>query len=110
MRDMLVRVYGKDKCALCDAAKGKLCLMGIPYEFRQLADYIKPHDGWRDDESVEVLACYSDIDTMPVITVDGRAMSYPVAMGLLKRMKPSVKAPVMPVLVEEPAELELAMA
>lgn len=108
----IVRVYGKDNCGLCDAAKSKLALMEIPFEFRQIADYTSFHEGWREDESVEVMACYSDLDTLPVITVNGKAMSYPAAMSLLKRMsKPSnIQLPVAPVAVEEPAECELAMA
>ena len=93
---MTVNVYGKldGSCGLCEAAKDKLMKMEIPFKSFELSDMVAYHDGWRDDESVEVLACYSDIDTFPVITIDGKAMSYPEAMRKLKRLKPSKRTPV----------------
>lgn len=82
-----VNVYGKldGSCGLCEAAKSKLRLMEIPFQCFELADTVAPHDGWRDDESVEVMTVYSDIDTYPVITVNGKGMSYPEAMKALKK-------------------------
>lgn len=108
---MRVNVYGRldGKCGLCESAKEKLTLMGIRFTALELSDYTTLHDGWRDDESVEVLACYNDIETYPVITLDGKAMSYPAAMKVLKALQPSRPAAPKPekVRVEE-RELVLA--
>jgi len=101
---MVVNVYGKldGSCGLCESAKDKLSRMGVPFSCFELADYTEFHEGWRNDESVQVLACYSDIDTFPVITVDGKAMSYPEAMKLIKRIqKPRPVVHMQPVLEEE---------
>jgi hypothetical protein len=85
-----VNVYGKisQHCGLCEAAKEKLRLMGISFKSFEIAEILQWHEGWRNDESVEVQACYADIDTMPVITVDGKAYSYPAAMKVLRALKP----------------------
>lgn len=90
---MKVNVYGKKDCGLCEAAKSKLRMMEIRFGVFDIAETVQYHEGWREDESVEVTACYNDIDTLPVVTVDGKAMSYPAAMKLLKSVKP-VAAPV----------------
>ena len=111
-----INVYGKldGSCGLCEAAKSKLRLMEVPFQCLELEDAIKPHDGWREDETVEVMACYSDIDTYPVITINGKAMSYPEAMKKLKQLapsKPSVKAePVFSFVPAQVLESELVMA
>ena len=81
---MKVNVYGKKDCGLCEAAKSKLRMMEIRFGVFEIAETVQYHEGWREDESVEVTACYNDIDTLPVVTVDGKAMSYPAAMKLLK--------------------------
>lgn len=91
---MKVNVYGKEGCALCDAAKKKLQMMEIFFGVFDIAKTVQYHEGWREDESVEVTACYNDIDTLPVITVDGKAMSYPAAMKLLKSAQKPVAEPV----------------
>jgi glutaredoxin len=112
---MEIKVFGKQNCGLCESAKGKLKMMGIPFEVFELTDFTQPHEGWRTDGSVELLACYSDIDTLPVVMIDGKAMSYPAAMRALKDLKPSKKkADAIVVDFKRPApvesELELALA
>jgi glutaredoxin len=108
----MVTVYGKDGCGLCDAAKDKLTDMGVRFNVRKIADLLQVHEGWRTDDTTEVQACYVDINTLPVIVVDGKAMSYPKAMKLLKpkaAVKPAVKLE-KKVVCEQPAECELELA
>jgi glutaredoxin len=105
---MTVNLYGKKDCGLCESAKDKLKKLEVNFQVFELTKFTEHHEGWRDDESVEVLACYSDIATLPVIAVDGKAMNYPTAMKLLKealKAKPMEKVLRLP----QPEE-ELAMA
>ena len=106
----MVSIYGKKECALCEAAKSKLRMMGVLFESFEIKGFLEHHDGWRNDGSVEIQACYQDIYTLPVILIDGKAMSYPAAMKLLKpRVKKAEPAPVVVDFVHEPVE-ELAVA
>lgn len=88
---MTINVYGKLKehCGLCEAAKAKLKLMGVSFDSFEISEFTTLHEGWREDDTVEVMAAYSDVDTLPIITIDGRGMSYPAAMKQLKALKPS---------------------
>jgi glutaredoxin len=86
---MTIKVYGKESCQLCKRAKEKLELMGLPFESKTLAEYIKWHENWRNDESVAVLAFYSKIHNhMPIISIDGELYEYAGAMKILKGKKP----------------------
>ena len=105
----MIKVYGKSGCGLCEAAKDKLRKMGFEFESCDLPSTVKFHEGWRSDDAVEVLATYTDIGTMPVIVVDGEAMSYPESMRLLKKSKPAAEPLRLPTRQPEP-ELELALA
>lgn len=82
---MRVTVYGKPKCGLCESAKDKLKRMGVRFRSDSIERATTFHEGWRDDDSVAVTACYADIDTLPVVVLDGDAYSYPKAMKLLKQ-------------------------
>jgi len=83
-RDGVIRIYGKEKCGLCEAAKKKLDILGLSYEFRLVGDL----DNWRQDvEHLDAMVEYQLIDTLPVIAIDGRCMSYPAAMRELKERK-----------------------
>ena len=104
---MRVNVYGKldGSCKLCEAAKDKLKMLNVKFTSFELSHYAALHDGWRSDESVEVLACYSDINTYPVITINGKAMSYPEAIKRLKsNVAPKPAKAAAPVRVAEPVE------
>jgi len=81
---MDIKVYGKVGCGLCESAVDKLERMGFAYEKLTLSDYTEYHEGWREDNSVAVLAKYTEIQTMPIITIDGHPMKYSEAMKLLK--------------------------
>jgi glutaredoxin len=86
----MIRIYGKPGCGLCDAAKKKLDILGLPYEVRDLFDT----EAWRSDPSgwVTALAVHAMIDTLPVVEVGGETMSYPQAMKMLKENKCSIRS------------------
>lgn len=87
MGDLRVQVYGKEGCRLCDAAKEKLLLMGVSFTTHELGQYIEHHEGWREDESVDLLAAYSMMDgTMPLIRIGGEYHDYPSAIRRLKEL------------------------
>jgi len=103
---MQVNVYGKldGTCDKCEAAKAKLNRLGIAFESFELSDAIVLHDGWREDETVQVMATYSDIQTYPVIAIDGKALSYPEAMKFLKphrKPKAAVHQPMLNMKLQE---------
>lgn len=87
MNGVKVRVYGKENCSLCDAAKDKLHKMGIHFETHNLQYHVDYHDGWRGDRSRQVTAAHSHIDKLPLIEINGDYYDYPGAMKVLKRIK-----------------------
>jgi glutaredoxin len=84
----VIKVYGKMGCGLCEAAKDKLKKMGVAYEALNLHDFTELHDGWRDDNSCEVLAAYMLIDKLPLLKINDQYMDYPSAMRQLKNRAP----------------------
>jgi hypothetical protein len=80
-----IEIYSKEGCGICEAAKEKLSRMGLAYKQYDLQALIKPHTGWREDGSVEILAAYAMIDNrLPVIRIDREFHDYPGAMRRLK--------------------------
>jgi glutaredoxin len=81
----MIRIYGKPGCALCDAAKAKLDILGLAYEVRDLFAL----EAWREDEDGyrAAMAEHTMIDTLPVLEIGGAVMSYPLAMKELKGRK-----------------------
>ncbi|MBN2714036.1 MAG: glutaredoxin [Planctomycetes bacterium] len=88
---MKIIVFGKDGCGKCEAAKGKLKLLGFEYEERILADAIEPHEGWREDDTSGIMAAHSDLDTMPIIRIGEKYYDYSSAMKLLKQIRKGMK-------------------
>jgi hypothetical protein len=84
---MVVAVYGKKGCKLCDSAKQKLDIMHVDYSVHELADSLKPHDGWRDDHTVELMTAHTFLDKMPLIRVDSTVYDYPNAIKEIKRLR-----------------------
>ena len=78
----MIRIYGKPGCALCDAAKAKLDLLGLDYEVRDLFAL----EAWREDADGyrAAMAEHAMIDTLPVLEIGGVVMSYPLAMKELR--------------------------
>ena len=85
---MDVKVYGKKDCGLCAAAEDKLKRMNIDYEKHDIAEASTPHEGWREDGSIEVQALHCQINMMiPMIVIDQRSYNYTSAMRELKKRK-----------------------
>lgn len=91
---MTIAVYAKKGCGICDAAKDKLGKMGFSYSAFDLQTTIEPHEGWREDGSVDVLAAYALIgNKLPVIRIDSEYHDYPGAMKRLKTLGVSAACP-----------------
>ena len=84
---MTIKIFAKDGCGKCKAAKQKLDKMGFEYSEHDLQYHVDYHEGWRDDGSVPVRAAHSDMDTMPLIQVDEDFHDYPGAMRKLKTLR-----------------------
>ena len=83
---MTIRVFSKKNWGICEAAKEKLKVMGFEYEEHDLTYHVELHDGWRNDDSADVMAAYSMYDTMPLIQLENEFHDYPGAMRQLKRI------------------------
>jgi len=81
-------IYSKPRCGKCEAAKAHLKKMGFLYQEKMLADFLSYHEGWRDDESRDIISfCCSKGDPnkqLPTISVDGSFFTYSEVMKLLK--------------------------
>jgi glutaredoxin len=84
---MVVHVYGKEGCGKCVAAKDKLARMGFEYREHDVSYHTKHHDGWRDDGSIDVLAAYSEMNTLPLLRVGEQILDYTAAMKVLKTLR-----------------------
>ena len=82
-----IRVYSKDGCGKCEAAKDKLKRMGLEYQEHDLEYHVAHHEGWREDGSVAVMAAHSLMDTLPLIQLGEDFHDYPSAMRKLKEMR-----------------------
>lgn len=81
---MIIEVYSKSGCGKCEAAKKKLGIMGLDYAERDLERHISWHDGWRHDDSADVLTAHTMLDTLPLFRVNGEFHDYPTAMRVIK--------------------------
>jgi glutaredoxin len=83
-----IDIYSKEGCGICNAAKDKLARMGLEYSSHDLQTTIEPHQGWRSDGSVDVLAAYALIgNKLPVIRINDEFHDYPSAMRRLKSLR-----------------------
>ena len=84
---MEIIVYSKKGCEICQRAKEKLGLAGLPFQEKDIEAMLEPHDGWEFDESVELLAAYSYLgNRLPVLRINGEYHDYPSAMRRLKEL------------------------
>lgn len=87
---MKIVVYGKEGCERCVRAKQHIKKMGYDYQYKDIGLSIEPHDEWRADNSVNLLAYLSSISgayyEVPVIMVDGLFYRYTEAMKVLKTL------------------------
>jgi len=77
----MVVLYGKHGCGICLSAEDKLNRMGIEYEKIDLED---PPDNWRDYNIATAMAAYQDLNTLPIISIDGSVHTYSQAMRQLR--------------------------
>jgi len=104
-----VVVFGKEGCKFCELAKDKLQKMDIPFEYRDLLLAITPHDGWRDDGTIEISAAYDLYDrVMPIISIDGNYFTYPMAMRYVKEQLNKTQPATVP--VQKEGKLVCALA
>lgn len=88
-----ITVFGKKNCGLCSAAKDKLRLMELPFEFVDIGPLVEHHEGWRTDGSVEARALSAMFDGhLPILKLDNLPCSYPEAMRLLKAQAAAAQA------------------
>ena len=83
---MVIEVFGKKGCGLCEAAKAKLKRMQLEFKEHELEWHTAPHDGWRNDATVELMTARTLYDTLPLIRIEDRVFDYPGAMRELKRI------------------------
>lgn len=83
--EVQVVVYSKSGCGICKKAKEKLQLMGLSYVEKDLQRLIAPHNGWENDEAVELLAAYAYLgNRLPVLKINDEYHDYPSAMRRLR--------------------------
>ena len=92
MEEMAIKVYGKEGCGRCTAAKDKLKMMGFKYEEHDLRYHTALHDNWRNDGSIELLAAHAEDDSLPLIRIGEKFHDYAGAMKALKELARERKA------------------
>jgi len=81
---MTIKVFGSETCEFCAEAKEKLDVMGLAYDALNVADYTDLHDGWRDDDAIDVLVALELNDRrLPLIKIDDAFFDYVGAMDHL---------------------------
>jgi len=84
---MVIKVYSKPNCKKCESAKKKLELMGLSYEEHSIDYHTTVHKNWRHDRTAEIMGAQSQIDSLPMLEIDGQFYDYPGAMKKLKGKK-----------------------
>ena len=86
-----ITIYSKDKCGKCEAAKDKLDKMGYSYTVKELEAAIEPHEGWREDGTINLMAWLvmqgDPKEQLPTIQIDDEYFDYSGAMKRLRRKK-----------------------
>ena len=79
---MRVQLFGKKDCKLCEAAKEKLRLLDVGYEYIPMAEVLSG-----ECRSLGALVQWAHTDgALPIIVIDDEGYSYSGAMKKLKRM------------------------
>lgn len=83
-------LYGTEVCDVCKAAEEKFKKLGIPYEKCDIVVAIEHHNGWQDDDTINLMVAFVKNNTKyPIIKIDDKFYNYPEAMRVLKgRKKP----------------------
>ena len=82
---MIIQIYTKPGCGICEYAKDKLIKLGLAYEERNLEYHTQYHEGWREDGSVEAMAAHLFFDSLPLFKIDGEFYTYRCAMCILRK-------------------------
>ena len=80
----MIVIYGREKCQLCEAAKQKLDLLGVSYEFVSLENTAECFGRRFGGGSTDAMAAYQMTETLPWLWMNGRLLSYPEAMKKLR--------------------------
>jgi len=83
----MVAIYGKEGCERCEKAKEKMEILGIPYSVHSAEYHTTPHEGWKTDGSIDVLAASVMDESLPLIRVGGQVLGYAEAMRALKKAR-----------------------
>lgn len=83
---MTITLYGKPNCPKCEAAKKKLVLMQIPFDFVDVSEYtvFRQHPLVRDMKVEQAMRDKDEL--LPMILIEGKWYDYPEAMAELKRL------------------------
>ena len=83
-----IRIYGKAGCERCTAAKEKLDLLGLKYEYHDLSEIIdEKTNHWRTrvDEALDLRAEMCIDESVPIVWMKGKGyMRYAAAMKAAK--------------------------
>jgi hypothetical protein len=82
-------IWGRDKCGICDRFIKRVVDMGFQCVKHNIDNYITLHDGWRNDQSVEILVamhCYGN-GYPPVVKINEKFMTFSGAINFLKGVK-----------------------
>lgn len=68
---MNITIYGRDKCEECAKVKKRIAGADMEYKEENIDNYITPHPGWRDDNSIDIMAALLDANNdLPVIRIE----------------------------------------
>lgn len=89
---MRIRVFSKDGCGKCEAAKEKLERFGLEYEEHSLAYHIERNPGWRERKDFVLVAQLASTgkalgECLPTIEIDGVCYDYSGAMKVIKHFQ-----------------------
>lgn len=84
-----IDIWGRDNCDVCKRFIKRVMDMGFSYILHNIDHYIVLHDGWRNDQSVEVLAAMHCLGNSypPVVAIDSKFMTFAGALNFLKGVK-----------------------
>lgn len=90
-----VVVFGKKNCPNCEEFKDFLSESKVPFRDQSVEYHTEYHDGWREDESVDVVAAYHLIEDLPVVKVGNQYLTSDAARDTIQKamviQEPTVK-------------------
>lgn len=84
----MIVILGKSGCGKCEAAKGKMALLGMEYAYVELDTGAgRDHEAADDALSIAIAAGLNITTDIPIIVIDAMAYKYAEAMKELKARK-----------------------